>query len=260
MSKFIFLLVLGLLFSCAKQGPLKFDENLLDRKALGDMPVELWLDAGAHKKDSDLSEGLKDLSLSGRNCVSAVYPKIDFEQSVPVFKSSMRHYLKCESMDLSPLSGDAYTIVIVFVPALGTTLFSARDGADVLLGIHWLNGEGVIVQNGSSAEILSQKALITLPENKIAILKFTYDRTEPLNAQRQKLWINGVEQTLSPVTTGLENSGEILSSTEALTVSASTATEISSLFLFEGGLTSEHGKKLDCYLRNRFKLDSLICN
>lgn len=245
------------LLSCSRS-PLDFSTG---KDNLDDLPAALWLDADAHKTDTDFSDGLKDLSRSGRNCFSDIYPKIEFElpAQVPVFKNSRDNYLNCKNMELSLLSDGRFSVVMVFVPRNGTTLLSVKDNSDEVLGIYWLKKEGFIVQTGTGANVLSQKTTTVAPDDQLAVLKFTYNKDEPLNAEKQELWINGQQVSLSPVTPALENSGEITNSTSALTVKASTATEISSLFMFDGSLSEPDSNKLDCYLRERFNLSFLNC-
>jgi len=224
--------------------------------------MALWYDAETHQEDTDFRNGLIDRSPFDRTCLSDVYPKVEYELStgIPLFKSSYRNYLYCENLDLAPLSSESFTIIIAFVPTNGVELLTVTDGTEEILGIKWLNKEGLIVRTGFSSEALIQRTNSLVHDNSITVLKFVYNKNRATNNERQELWINDSKVDLIPFTASTINSGEIHNLSPDLTLKASTATEISSLFLFEGELTQEQNRDLNSYLKKKFRTDVLNCN
>ncbi len=251
------ILFLVLFASCSKP-TISLPEK---ESSLEHLPVALWYDAETHQADTDFRNGLRDLSPFDRTCLSNVYPKVEYELSkgIPLFKSSSRNYLYCENLDLAPLSSESFTIIIAFIPTNGIELLTVTDGTDEILGIKWLNKEGLIVRTGFSSEALVQRTNSLSLDNDITIIKFVYNKNRSTNTERQELWINDSKADLIPLTSSTINSGEIHNQSPDLTLKASAATEISSLFLFEGELTQEQNRDLNCYLMKKFRTDVLNC-
>lgn len=260
--KFLKLILMAILFASCSRPILSLKLKEIDENTIKQLPVALWYDAEAHQNDTDFKNGLKDLSSFERTCLSDVYPRIEYEgaSGIPLFKSSSRNFLNCKNLELTPLSGESFTIVIAFVPTNGIELITVKDGVEEILGIKWLNQDGFIVRTGFASEALIQKTNSLSLNKSISVLKFIYNRNRSTHLERQELWLNDSKVDLTPLTSETVNSGEILTPSNDLTIKASTATEISSLLIFEGELTQDENRDLNCYLEKKYKTGILNCN
>lgn len=255
--KFLTLLLISCLFSCAK-------ENVFPKiKSPGEQVASnaaLWWDASAQKKDPHFLHGIRDLSTNNRNCISSTYPLLDTlpETGVSVLRGERRHILSCPSIDLSFMQGYRdYTIILAFNPTGGANLLQVLNAGSSVLNLLWLQPDQVQVMSGSGVHWMLQTAPAMLPENEIAILRFEYRHLEVDFRDRQRVWLNGVELSLGPISNPAE--AVILEDLSNVKIQSQTAAELASLLFFDKRLSDNEVSDVECELANKYKVSSLDC-